>query len=226
VIDGLRPDSITAEDTPTLFRMRTEGVEFTNSHAVFPTVTRVNAAALSTGTQPGTNGIVGNEMYVPAVDPRRAFDTGDYRNLLRLDHATGGRVLLARTLAERLHARDLGLAAVSSGSTGSAFLLNPSAPSGIGVLINGYLDPGKTVAYPPDVNATVLARFGPAPVKKAADRYDAAVAWTHVAEALRYRPLDARTLDVRSVVDVDPAATPGTTKTAKSGPFATPAVAP
>jgi arylsulfatase A-like enzyme len=178
VIDGLRPDSITAEDTPTLFQMRTEGVEFTNSHAVFPTVTRVNAAALSTGTQPGTNGIVGNEMYVPAVDPRRAFDTGDYRNLLHLDHATGGRLLLARTLAERLHARGLGLAAVSSGSTGSAFLLNPSAPSGIGVLINGYLDPGKTVAYPSDVNATVLARFGPAPVKKAADRYDAAVAWT------------------------------------------------
>jgi predicted AlkP superfamily pyrophosphatase or phosphodiesterase len=60
VVDGLRPDAITAEDTPTLFRLRTEGVDFTNSHAVFPTVTRVNAAALSTGTQPGTNGILGN----------------------------------------------------------------------------------------------------------------------------------------------------------------------
>src|SRR5262245_61385675 len=132
VVDGLRPDAITAEDTPTLFRLRAEGVHFENSHAVFPTVTRVNAAALSTGTQPGTNGIVGNRMYVPAVDSGRAFDTGDYRNLLRLDGATGGRLLLTRTLAEHLHAHGLSLAAVSSGSTGSAFLLNPRAPSGVG----------------------------------------------------------------------------------------------
>lgn len=179
MVDGLRPDAITAEDTPTLFRLRAEGVDFTNGHAVFPTVTRVNAAALSTGTQPGTNGILGNQMYVPAVDPRRAFDTGDYRNLLRLDQATGGRLVLTRTLAERLQARGLRLAGVSSGSTGSAFLLNPKAPSGVGCLVNGYLDPGKTVAYPPDVSATILARFGPAPVKAGgADRYDAVVAWT------------------------------------------------
>jgi predicted AlkP superfamily pyrophosphatase or phosphodiesterase len=177
VVDGLRPDAITAEDTPTLFRLRTEGVDFTNSHAVFPTVTRVNAAALSTGTQPGTNGILGNQMYVPAVDPRRAFDTGNYRNLRTLDQATGGRLVLAPTLAERLQARGLRLAGVSSGSTGSAFLLNPRAPSGVGVLVNGDFDPGKTVAYPPDVNATILAKFGPAPVKVVADRYDTAVAW-------------------------------------------------
>ena len=75
VVDGLRPDSITAEDTPTLVRLRAEGVELVNSHAVFPTVTRVNAAAIATGTQPGTNGLVGNQMVVPAVDEQRAFVT-------------------------------------------------------------------------------------------------------------------------------------------------------
>jgi arylsulfatase A-like enzyme len=179
VVDGLRPDAITAEDTPTLCRLRAEGVEFANGHAVFPTVTRVNAAALSTGTQPGTNGIVGNQMYVPAVDPRRAFDTGDYRNLSRLDQATGGRLLLAPTLAERLHAHGLRLAGVSSGSTGSAFLLNPKSPAGVGVLVNGYFAPGQTVAYPPAVSETILAKFGPAPAKGAGvERYDAAVSWT------------------------------------------------
>ena len=160
VVDGLRPDAIAADDTPTLWRLRTEGVSFTNSHAVFPTVTRVNAAALATGAQPGRNGILGNQMYVPAVDPRRAFDTGDYRNLLRLDAETGGRLVLARTLAERLQAHGLVLAGASSGSTGSAFLINPRALSGVGALVNGYLDPGAIVAYPADVNATVLARFG------------------------------------------------------------------
>jgi arylsulfatase A-like enzyme len=179
VVDGLRPDSISAEDTPTLFRLRAEGVDLANSHAVFPTVTRVNAAAIATGTQPGTNGLVGNQMLVPAVDARRASDTGNYRNFLTLDQATGGRVLQAPTLAERLHARGLMLAGVSSGSTGSAFLLNPKAISGIGALINGYFDPGKTVAYPAGISEAVLARFGPAPVKAPGGaRFDAAVTWT------------------------------------------------
>ena len=180
VIDGLRPDAITAEQTPTLFRLRTEGVEFTSSHAVFPTVTRVNAAALSTGAQPARSGIVGNQMYVPALEPpRRSLDTGNHRELIRLDEASGGRLLQAPTLAERLHARGLSLAAVSSGSTGSAFLLNPRSLAGVGTLVNGYLDPGTTVAYPPKVSEAILARLGPAPAKASgAARYDASVAWT------------------------------------------------
>ena len=177
VVDGLRPDGITAEDTPTLFRLKSEGVDFTDSHAVFPTVTRVNAAAIATGAQPGANGIVGNQMYAPAVDERRAFNTGNYRNLLALDPTGGGRVVFRPTLAERLHAHGLTMAGVSSGSTGSGFLLNPRAPSGVGMLVNGYFDPGQTVAYPPALSEAILAKFGPAP-PKGAGRHDAAVAWT------------------------------------------------
>lgn len=170
VVDGLRPDAISVDETPTLFRLRAEGVDFTNGHAVFPTVTRVNSATLATGMHPGSHGIIGNQLYVPAVNSRRAFDTGNYRNLLALDHVT--------TLADRLHARGMRLAGVSSGSTGSAFLLNPRVPAGVGVLLNGYFDPGKTVAYPMNANAAILDKFGPAPDKKGLDRYDAVVGWT------------------------------------------------
>jgi arylsulfatase A-like enzyme len=178
VVDGLRPDSITAEDTPTLFRLRAEGVEFTQSHAVFPTVTRVNAAAIATGAQPGRNGIVGNQMYVPALDEGRAFDTGDHRNFLALARTGDGRVLETPTLAERLHARGRRLVGVSSGSTGSAFLLDPRAPDGVGALVNGYLDPGKTVAYPAALGERILSRLGPAPAKApGGSRFDAHVAW-------------------------------------------------
>lgn len=178
VVDGLRPDAISPEDTPTLFRLRSEGVEFANAHAVVPTVTRVNAAALATGTQPGTNGILGNRLYVPAADPQHALDTGDHRNLLRIDAATGGRLVLAPTLAERLQARGRRLAGVSSGSTGSALLLNPRARAGIGVLVNGYLDPGTSAAYPAEVSGAVLARFGaPPPKEGTAAGHGAAVAW-------------------------------------------------
>ena len=127
VVDGLRPDAITPDGTPTLHRLRSEGVDFMNGHSVFPTVTRVNAAALGTGMHPGSNGILGNQMYVAAVDPRRALDTGNHRRLLALDDATDRRLVLTRTLGERLHARGLRLATVSSGSTGSALLTNPRA---------------------------------------------------------------------------------------------------
>ncbi len=178
VVDGLRPDAITLDGTPTLHRLRSEGVEFTNSHAVFPTVTRVNAAAIGTGMHPGSTGILGNQMYAAAVDPRRALDTGNHRRLLELDDATGGRLVLTETLGERLHARGLRLASVSSGSTGSALLTNPRARGGIGVLVNGAFDPGKMVGWPAEVSAAILAEFGPAPSRGAFARYDEVVAWT------------------------------------------------
>jgi predicted AlkP superfamily pyrophosphatase or phosphodiesterase len=178
VLDGLRPDAINADDTPTLFRLRREGVSFLDGHAVFPTVTRVNAAALATGTYPGTNGINGNRMYVPAVHTTQAFSNDDFRNLLKLDQVSGGRMVLATSLAEHLRARGRVLAAVSSGSTGSALLLNPRAARGVGILVNGYLEPGVRVAHPEKVNAEILARFGPAPAKGGrADPNDAAVDW-------------------------------------------------
>ena len=180
MVDGLRPDSITAEDTPTLFRLRAEGVALANSHAVFPTVTRVNAAAIATGTQPGTNGLVGNQMFLPAVDARRAFDTGNYRNLLALERATARpRCSRRPTLAERLHARGLRLAGVSSGSTGSAFLLNPkstagSARSSTAISIRARPWPTRRA-----VSETILAWFGPAPAKAPGGaRFDASVNWT------------------------------------------------
>ena len=173
VMDGLRPDSINLEDTPTLFRLRQEGVNYINSHSVFPTVTRVNAAAISTGHYPDVNGLVSNSMFVPGVNPNRAFNTADYRQLLKLRDVTEGRLLFVPGMAEYLKAHGIRFAAVSSGSTGSALLLNHRAPEGVGVLVNGNFDPGKRVAYPDEVSAVILSRFGTAP----AEENSAAVDW-------------------------------------------------
>lgn len=179
VIDGLRPDSITAEDAPNLSRMRGEGVTFANGHSVFPTVTRVNAAAIGTGVYPARNGILGNQLYVRSVDPNRAFGTADHRNLLRLDTVTGGRMVLTKSLAEILAERGKTLAAISSGSTGAALLVNPRAPRGIGVLVNGSWEPGTRVAFPDTVNEAVLRRFPAAPREGGArDSFIPAVNWT------------------------------------------------
>lgn len=166
VMDGLRPDSINQEDTPVLFRLRREGVNYVNSHSVFPTVTRVNAAAISTGHYPGINGLVSNAMFVAGVNPNHAFNTGDYRQLLKLRDVTEGRLLFMPSIAEYLKAHGILFAAVSSGSTGSALLLNHRAPEGVGVLINGNFDPGKRVAYPDEISAVILSRFGAAPAEE------------------------------------------------------------
>lgn len=172
VMDGLRPDSINREDTPTLFRLRQEGVNYINSHSVFPTVTRVNAAAISTGTYPDVNGLVSNSMYVRGVHPNRAFNTGDYHQLLKLRETSGGQLLFARSMAERLLERGIRFAAVSSGSTGSALLLNHRAPEGIGVLVNCNFEPGRRVAYPDESNAAILSRFGNAPSEEGSSSVD------------------------------------------------------
>ena len=165
VLDGLRPDSINPEDTPNIYKLRQQGVNYVNGHSVFPTVTRVNTAAIATGYYPGTAGILGNTMYVSGVDPTRWFSTDVYANLRKLDQVTGGKLIFVKSLAERLEARGMKLAGISSAPNGQALLLNPRAPEGVGVLINGYIEPGKLVAYPPKANAEILSRFGPAPQK-------------------------------------------------------------
>jgi predicted AlkP superfamily pyrophosphatase or phosphodiesterase len=179
VLDGLRPDSITPEETPNLWRLRQEGVNFINSHSVFPTVTRVNATAIGTGLYPDRNGIFGNTIYVREVDPAHAFGNDDHRNLLRLDAATHGRMVLAESLADILAARGKTLAVVSSGTTGSALLVDPRAPQGVGVLVNAWWDPGVRVAFPPAVSDAILQRFPPAPPRGGAkDPFVAQVSWT------------------------------------------------
>jgi arylsulfatase A-like enzyme len=179
VLDGLRPDSITETGTPNLYKLRQSGVRFDNTHAVFPTVTRVNSASLGTGNYPARHGIMGNNIYVPAVDPVKSFGNDNFENLLRLDDVKPGSMVTSTGLAELVESSGKKFVVVSSGSTGSAILLAPKVRSGIGTIINGDFFPGKKVAYPDAVSEAVLKRFGPAPQKGGSkDRYDASVDWS------------------------------------------------
>ena len=159
VVDGLRPDSINRTDTPTIARLRDEGVDYVNSHSIFPTSTRVNTATLVTGTYPSRHGIVGNSMFVSGVNPQAPFDTGDFRQLMRLEEVDG-RVVTVPTLGEVLQRSGRKLVTVSSGTTGNGYLLNPEARRGAGIAIHGLFDPGKIAAYPREVSDAVIRRFG------------------------------------------------------------------
>lgn len=162
VVDGLRPDSINERDTPTIARLRRQGAEYTNSHSIFPTVTRLNAATLVTGTYPMHHGIVANSMFVGGVNERAPFDTGDYTQLLKLEAATG-RAITTDTLAEILQRNNRRLVTVSSGSTGNGYLLNPAGRQGIGIVVHGLFERGTIAAYPKDVSDVILGRYGAPP---------------------------------------------------------------
>lgn len=167
VLHGLRPDSINPTDTPNLHRLRGTGVNFPNSHAVVPTVTRVNAPSISTGTFPGTHGIVGNAMYVPGVNPTRTFSTGDAASLLKLRDADG-RIVLTRTLAQRLEEEGKRLVSVSSGSSGSALLLTPTSVDGTGAMIN-VRSGAVPFTFPSSMGDEIVRRLGPPPAESAVD---------------------------------------------------------
>ena len=154
VVDGLRPDYVTPDVMPRLARVGERGIVFTAHHSVFPTVTRVNGSSLVTGSYPETHGLLGNSVYIPAVSPTRVLDTGAREDLEAVERAAG-HVLTAPSLGELLEGAGKRLAGFSSGSTGSAYLLNQAARNRA-IVHNDY-------ALPEDLADRVLKRLGPAP---------------------------------------------------------------
>jgi hypothetical protein len=64
VADGLRSRVVTPETAPALAALRAEGVDFQNSHSLYPTVTTPNASAIATGHALGDTGDFGNTLWV------------------------------------------------------------------------------------------------------------------------------------------------------------------
>ena len=63
VADGLRAGSVNPTDAPTLYSIQQQGVNFSNSHALFPTFTTPNASAIATGHYLGDTGDFSNTIY-------------------------------------------------------------------------------------------------------------------------------------------------------------------
>ncbi len=102
VWDGMRPDFISPEHTPTLYRLAQDGVRFENHHAVYCSATEVNGTALATGAYPEHSGIIANRDYLPDIEPLKAVDVQAYAVVRQGDALTGGNYLLRPTIAETL----------------------------------------------------------------------------------------------------------------------------
>ena len=125
--DGLRPDQVSAEITPNLWRLAQRGVWFERSHAVYPTLTRANSPAISTGCRPGRAGVPGNTFLLSSNGSLVAHSSGNAVSLQRLAEADGRPVLLVDTLADRVHRAGGRTVVVGTGSPGSALLQHPRA---------------------------------------------------------------------------------------------------
>jgi type I phosphodiesterase/nucleotide pyrophosphatase len=102
VADGLRQGSVNDEDAPTMSLLRKQGVFFSNSHSLFPTLTTPNAAAIATGHYLGDTGDFGNYLYtgypLPIVGETQVPFIENDRVLGNLNEHFGGNFLHEETL--------------------------------------------------------------------------------------------------------------------------------
>src|SRR5213592_3402323 len=100
VWDGMRPDFVSEQNTPTLWKLAREGVTFRNHHAVYPSATMVNGTALVTGVYPGKNGVVANYEYRPEIDRSRSINIESPAAVSRGDEVSGGKFISVPTITE------------------------------------------------------------------------------------------------------------------------------
>lgn len=153
--DGLRPDYITPELMPNVYAFSKQGSYGKQHHSVFPTVTRVNSSSYSTGSYPATNGIMGNTVYFPQVDPLKGLNTGEAKELNRITEATHGNLLTAISLGEALEKAGHRMMVFSSGSSGQALLQNHKI--GRGAIVN------TSMILPAEFKETLVKALGPIP---------------------------------------------------------------
>lgn len=81
VADGLRSGVVTPDTAPAFAAVRKGGVDFRNSHSLFPTVTTANGSAIATGHGLGDTGNYGNSIWIgQRLDPSSASTFASIEN--------------------------------------------------------------------------------------------------------------------------------------------------
>src|SRR6266702_2826856 len=116
VPDGLRGRIVTPQTEPAMAEIRDKGVNFRNSHSLFPTFTIDNSSALSTGHYLGDTGTFSNTIYtgytsVPAGDTVVPFIEND-AVLGDIDDHFNGDYLNEETLLKMARAKGFSTAAI------------------------------------------------------------------------------------------------------------------
>ncbi|MBR1223644.1 MULTISPECIES: alkaline phosphatase family protein [unclassified Bradyrhizobium] len=120
VADGLRAAAVTPERAPTFARIRDTGVNFSNSHSVYPTITTSNASVIATGHLIGDTGDFGNVFYTgfPVASAAGTITPFIQNNavLSELNQHHGGNFIAERSIMAA--ARDKGYFTAALGKVG------------------------------------------------------------------------------------------------------------
>jgi hypothetical protein len=124
--DGLRALKVTPETAPAMAEVRDKGVNFKNSHSLFPTFTMANASGMATGHYLGDTGTFSNTIFTgytsaPAGDTVVPFIEND-AVLGDIDEHFGGDYLNEETILRAARARGLSTAAI--GKVGPTLLFD------------------------------------------------------------------------------------------------------
>ncbi|MGA7072363.1 alkaline phosphatase family protein [Bradyrhizobium sp.] len=133
VPDGLRGRIVSPETAPAMAEVRDRGVNFKNSHSMFPTFTTANASAMATGHYLGDTGDFSNTIYtgypvVPAGGTVTPFLESD-PVILDADENFGGDYLNEDTILKMARAKGFGTAAL--GKLGPTLIFDHTDKTGV-----------------------------------------------------------------------------------------------
>jgi hypothetical protein len=116
VPDGLRGRIVTPQTAPAMAEVRDKGVNFKNSHSLFPTFTMANGSAMASGHYLGDTGVFSNTIFtgytsVPAGDTVVPFIEND-AVLGDIDEHFSGDYLNEETLLKLARAQGFSTAAI------------------------------------------------------------------------------------------------------------------
>jgi predicted AlkP superfamily pyrophosphatase or phosphodiesterase len=116
VPDGLRARIVSPQTAPAMAEVRDKGVNFKNSHSMFPTFTMANGSAMATGHYLGDTGTFSNTIYtaftsVPAGDTVVPFIEND-AVLGDVDEHFNGDYLNEETILKMARAQGFSTAAI------------------------------------------------------------------------------------------------------------------
>ena len=157
VWDGMRPDFMSEQTTPTLMRLARRGVTFKRHHSVYLSTTEVNGTALATGVYPEESGIIANKEFRPAIDDSKKVKTESLATVRKGDALTGGHYLGAPTVAEILQSH--GVRTTIAGAKGVALLHDRAARDANSLGIN--LFAGNVL--PEELGLDITRRLGKFP---------------------------------------------------------------
>ena len=141
--DGLRYVSVTPKTAPTLWRIKSEGVDFTNSHSLYPTITTVNASAIATGHYIGDTGDFGNTIW---SGNGGSIQFEDDAQLAQVNAHFGGNYLNETSLIAA--AREAGMATAVMGKVGPTAIQDVTERDGTGTIV---IDDAYGITVAPDV---------------------------------------------------------------------------